>query len=1031
MKTNLYLSLAFAVGLSVQAQEASPTTSDIATTTSDTPGSTNTPDIGIAGAILAETGPSRQVWQTVTIRTNQADKLTFRTNSLVELATGARYQTNGQWLPSKETIQLTETGAAAVEGHSQVFFNADINTSTGSIHLVTGDNRHLRSRLLGISYFDYHSGQSVLIAELTNSLGMVIDNQVLYTNVTTDFRTDIRYTYTRAGLEADAIFRERPPLPEAYGLDPATTRVEVWTEFFDPPEPKIERSIRRGWTQDTVARIISFGEMKISQGYSFSLTGGSNERKGVPVEKQWIVTEAHRSFLVEEVPFRWLIAGLRKLSTPRQASTKPIPGSVRHVVSNQRLIPKIKVAQKASPSQMTLAALVPQEPGCVVDWQAVTTTDDFTFQSDTTYKIGSNSTVYLGGTTTIEGGAVIKYETNSTLEIDGPLTCLTGPYRPAFLTAASDNSIGETVASGAPSGPSADTALVLTYGADLRYLNIRYANSAIQSSVNYTVNHCQITHCNYGLVTEFASFAAGNVLMWDVDTDFYGSWYHGSGVNVTFDAASSLTDDHDFTMVPLDCTSVPSSTISLTNSLIYDVASEGIVPISKDHTSTVSINPFQTGGGGLHYLADDSTNRQAGTTNIDATLLAELRKQTTYPPIVIADQTLTVNPLALSPQVPPDTGPSVDQGYHYSRLDVAFAHSYIANSTTLTINPGVAIATYGTNGALFGLDLGSGFQLSSEGTAEHPIWIAQSDFVQEAIPAGYTRSSSGQVVDISSPSPSSTATFSFTFCSSSADSTVVGLSGPSVYSRDCQILGGSIGTICGHSYSFTNCLFERATVWIQPCDGPPTFLLNNLFYGGSLSFSPDRGNDATAQNNLFVQTSIPAVGPGLFTINHNSYLSGSDVLSSGGGDDVIISAADFQPGLLGRYYYPTDGGNLSSLIDAGSTTADTVGLYHYTTQTDQTKEGTTQVDIGWHYVALDGSGNPVDTDGDGIPDYREDVNGDGVYNSGDIANWNDPDTDGDGVPDGIELIQGRSPTISGSVSDTGNQIKLQVYTPLK
>ena len=1008
MKTNLCLSLALAAGLSVRAQVVSPTTSDTAPPTSEPPGFTNMAAIGLASSVLAETGPSRQVWQTVTIRTNQTGKLTFKTNSIVELATGARYQTNGQWLPSKETIQLTETGAAAVEGHSKVFFNADINTSTGSIHLVTGDNRHLRSRLLGISYFDYHSGQSVLIAELTNSLGMVIDNQVLYTNVTTDFRTDLRYTYTRAGLEADAIFRERPPLPEAYGLDPATTRVEVWTEFFDPPEAKIERSIRRGWTKDTVVRSISFGEMKIGQGYSFSLTGGSNERKGVPVEKQWIVTEDRRSFLVEEVPFRWLIAGLRKLSAPRQASIKPIPGSVRHVVSNQRLIPKIKVAQKASPSKMTLAALVPQEPGCVVDWQAVTTTDDLTFQSDRVYKIGSNSVVYLGGTTTIEGGAVIKYETNSTLEIDGPLICLTGPYRPAFLTAANDNSIGETVASGTPSGPSADTALVLTYGADLRYLNIRYANNAIQSSVNYTVNHCQITHCNYGLVTEFANFAAGNILMWDVGTNFYGSWYHGSGVNLTMDAASSLTDDHDFTMVPLDCTSVPSSTVSLTNSLIYNVASEGIVPISKDHTSTPSANPFQTAAGGQFYLADDSPYRGSGNSSIDPALLSDLRTLTTYPPMVIADQTLTANPLALSPQVPPDIGPSVDQGYHYSRLDVTFAHSYAANSTTLTINPGVAIATYGTNGAAFGLDLGYGFQLTSGGTAEHPVWIAQSDFVQEAIPAGYTRSSSGQVVDFSSPSPSSAATFNFTFCSSSADSTVVGLSGPSVYFRDCQILGGNIGTICGHSYSFTNCLFERASVWIQPCDGPPTFLLNNLFYGGFLSFSPDLGNEATVQNNLFVQTSIPAVAPGLFTINHNSYLSGSDILSPGGGDDVIISAADFQPGPLGRYYYPTDGGNLSSLIDAGNTTADAAGLYHYTTQTDQTKEGTSQVDIGWHFVALDGSGNPVDTDGDLVFDYLEDANG-----------------NGNGIDDPTSWLIYNSP--HGLANGTG----LQVYTPLK
>jgi len=48
------------------------------------------------------------------------------------------------------------------------------------------------------------------------------------------------------------------------------------------------------------------------------------------------------------------------------------------------------------------------------------------------------------------------------------------------------------------------------------------------------------------------------------------------------------------------------------------------------------------------------------------------------------------------------------------------------------------------------------------------------------------------------------------------------------------------------------------------------------------------------------------------------------------------------------------------------------------------------VDIGYHYVATDTNGNPLDTNGDGIPDYIEDANGDGVYDSGDLYNWQNP-----------------------------------------
>jgi hypothetical protein len=47
------------------------------------------------------------------------------------------------------------------------------------------------------------------------------------------------------------------------------------------------------------------------------------------------------------------------------------------------------------------------------------------------------------------------------------------------------------------------------------------------------------------------------------------------------------------------------------------------------------------------------------------------------------------------------------------------------------------------------------------------------------------------------------------------------------------------------------------------------------------------------------------------------------------------------------------------------------------------------LDISYHYVAVDTNGNPIDTDGDGISDYIEDSNGDGVYDAGDLSDWTD------------------------------------------
>jgi hypothetical protein len=87
---------------------------------------------------------------------------------------------------------------------------------------------------------------------------------------------------------------------------------------------------------------------------------------------------------------------------------------------------------------------------------------------------------------------------------------------------------------------------------------------------------------------------------------------------------------------------------------------------------------------------------------------------------------------------------------------------------------------------------------------------------------------------------------------------------------------------------------------------------------------------------------------------------------------VIVTNFNWQVGPLGSYYQPPN----SPLIDRGSITANLIGLYFYTTQTNQTLEADSPVDIGFHYMALDGNGNPVDSsandsDGDGVPNWED------------------------------------------------------------
>ncbi len=69
-------------------------------------------------------------------------------------------------------------------------------------------------------------------------------------------------------------------------------------------------------------------------------------------------------------------------------------------------------------------------------------------------------------------------------------------------------------------------------------------------------------------------------------------------------------------------------------------------------------------------------------------------------------------------------------------------------------------------------------------------------------------------------------------------------------------------------------------------------------------------------------------------------------------------------GSLGPWYYPTNG-SLFTLVNAGSQSATSASLYHYTTQTNQAKESSSQADIGFHYSpCFAGSAVPCDTDND-------------------------------------------------------------------
>jgi hypothetical protein len=186
---------------------------------------------------------------------------------------------------------------------------------------------------------------------------------------------------------------------------------------------------------------------------------------------------------------------------------------------------------------------------------------------------------------------------------------------------------------------------------------------------------------------------------------------------------------------------------------------------------------------------------------------------------------------------------------------------------------------------------------------------------------------------------------------------------------------------------------------------------NCLVYGCNFSFAP---TNSLIQDNLFDKTTITnLIGSRGNSYNggFNAYVTGFNRLQPTKTSDIILSASpSYQVGPLGSFYLLSS----SALINGDtSATADQVGLYHYTLITNlvngkEIKETNTLVDVSFHWVATDSAGNPIDTSGDGVPDYLRDANGNGIVDTGEI-NW--------------------ANYVSANGLSTGNG--LQVFTPLK
>jgi RHS repeat-associated protein len=967
-------------------------------------------EVGSPASSIVERGPHHSVHQRTISRISPEGRTYLVTNSFVELASGLNFWNGdqGRWEPSREIIEVFQDAAVARQGAHKVVWAANLN-SPGAVDLETSDGKRFRSHLLGIVFTDARSGRSILIAEPKDSIGEVVGNQVIYRDAFLGpFRADVRYTYTVAGIAQDILIREALPSPREYDatLNSAEVRLEIWTEFLASAEPVKSVSILKS-QNDRVARqdmvdpdfsdeTLEFGAMRIGQGTAFSLEPESEGsfREPVPVGKNWVrIVDGNgfRQVLVEKTDYLDIKAELEAL--PQAAAlNKPakeaLQAKAKRAAGRQQLLASlggpVRKEAKNSKEKMRVAAMIPPEKGFVLDYSMVATATNFTFKRDTTYFVSANIT--LSGTTILES-AVIKYTNGNTapgLVIAGPLICRTDSYNPAVFTGKDDDTIGDRISAstGSPTRGtykyyfdiSGNTNVIELSDVQMRWgtrgININSVSSLILRNAQFRDHSAAIVGAGQARLR--------NVLIHN-GTFAFGSGGNYIGEHVTLHKLANLRSANFVNLTFL----TNSLVISLTNFVNY----VGANVVSNINDAGI----FQTVGAGAHYLANDSTNRNAGTTNINPDLLASLPKRTTYPPVVLTNHITGDTTLTAQAQRDTDTP---DLGYHYDPLDFVASQIAVTNAT-LTLEAGTALGLYGASNAP-GIVLLDGGRLISEGTPDNLNRIVRYNLVQEDFTgSGWSANSVGP--SITTPGTYATnllpteARFRFTDWSMPAngnDHFYAGATNLTLSFQDCQFRGGKL-TAVQPDVNVVNSLFDRVSVTLAANANPFTALVRNCtFFGGNVTVQNNAGGVWSFTDNLFDTTNIVHVG--VISHNFNAYLTNSARLTNHGANDVLLTVTGitYDVGALGRFYLPTNLTDHSPLFDSGSQNATNAGLYHYATTTTYVKEATSTVDIGFHYVASNEDGEPIDSDF-GFPDYLEDVNGNGLTDAGETC-FHDP-----------------------------------------
>lgn len=542
------------------------------------PGTTGIPQTPLAGladgnplAVLAAADPTWQVgrrgqdfavFEKVTNVSDGTGAVQAQTNSFTLLENGLHYLENGEWKPSQDLIEISPNGAVARHGPNKAIFSSDLN-APAVFDILTSDGQRLRGGVRAIQLTDLASGRSVVLAIVKASAPgeLLPPNQLVFRDGFDGLRVDVLYVWKHNSFSQNVILRQRPQLPA--GMDPATTRLEVVTEFVEAPVPMInEQVLTQPGGPDVADHVtIAFGSLVAGRGKAFPVAGQNAVNlsawhpagDGVPVSKQWHALPDGRMFLVESVAWPEIqpqLRGLLAAATPDKSSA-----SERQVAQGRTWPQRPAALPRRQPVQVVSLRYEPK--GFLLDVDLSGSVYAYTFLTGTTYYIANS--FWIGpGTAAFQVGSVIKYGLNAGLSVNGQI-CLvycknntTGPLAaggasapytlqtPVF-TSKDDDAFGEQI-SGSTHNPTyaAYCALWLYYPPGANEVNnarFRWSQRAVEfdsslgSTLTNTVRDSLIEQCQTGIVAYNCTVSLNNVAKCHVTTPTlqqFGGQFNGT-----------------------------------------------------------------------------------------------------------------------------------------------------------------------------------------------------------------------------------------------------------------------------------------------------------------------------------------------------------------------------------------------------------------------------------------------------------------------------------------------------------------------